>query len=64
MSYVVCFGFTYLDKLVPAAGDDNGVLGVRAEANAGDPFGVTLVGDGKLAVTEGVPQLDSSVTRA
>lgn len=53
---------TDLDELVPASGDDDGVLGVRGEANAGDPLGVALVGDGVLAVTEGVPQLDGAVT--
>ena len=54
---------TDLDKLVPASGDDDGVLGVRAEADARSPLGVALVGDGVLAVTEGVPELDGSVTR-
>ena len=54
---------TYLDKLVPASGDDDGVLGVGREANAGDPLGVALVGDGVLAVTQGVPQLDGAVAR-
>ena len=53
----------YLDELVPASGDDDGVLGVGAEANAGNPLGVALVGDGELAVTEGVPQLDGAVAR-
>ena len=53
---------TYLDELVPAGGDNDGVLGVGAEANAGNPLGVALVGDGVLAVTEGVPQLDGAVT--
>ena len=53
---------SYLDELVPAGGDNDGVLGVGAEANAGDPLGVALVGDGELAVTEGVPQLDGAVT--
>jgi len=52
----------YLDELVPASGDNDGVLGVGAEANAGNPLGVALVGDGELAVTEGVPQLDGAVT--
>jgi len=51
-----------LDELVPASGDNDGVLGVGAEANAGNPLGVALVGDGELAVTEGVPQLDGAVT--
>lgn len=54
---------TYLHKLVPASGNDDGVLGVGAEADAGNPVGVTLVGDGELAVTEGVPELDGAVAR-
>lgn len=54
---------TYLDELVPARGDNDGVLGVGREADAGNPLGVALVGDGVLAVTEGVPQLDGAVTR-
>lgn len=54
----------YLDELVPASGDNDGVLGVGAEANAGNPLGVALVGDGELAVTQGVPQLDGAVTGA
>ena len=41
----------YLDKLIPASRDNNGVLGVGAEADARHPIGVSLVGDGKLAVT-------------
>lgn len=55
-------GISYLDELVPRAGDNDGVLGVRAEANARDPLGVALVGDGVLAVTKSVPQLDGAVT--
>ena len=54
---------TYLDKLVPASRDDDGVLGVGAEAHARNPLGVALVGDGVLAVTQGVPELDGTVTR-
>lgn len=52
---------TYLDELVPAGGDNDGVLGVGAEADAGNPLGVALLGDGELAVTEGVPQLDGAI---
>lgn len=55
---------THLDKLVPASRDNDGVLGVGREAHARDPLGVTLVGDGVLAVTECVPELDGSVARA
>ena len=54
---------TNLDELVPASGDDDGVLGVGGEADAGDPVGVALVGDGVLAVTERIPQLDAAVAR-
>lgn len=53
-----------LDQLVPTAGNNHRVLGVGAESDAGNPLSVALVGDGVLAVTEGVPQLDGAVTRA
>lgn len=52
---------TYLDELVPAGGDNDGVLGVGAEADARNPLGVALLGDGELAVTEGVPELDGAI---
>lgn len=52
---------SYLDEFIPASGNDDRVLGVGAEANAGDPFGMSLVGDGELAVTQSVPQLDGPV---
>jgi len=55
---------TYLDHLVPTTRDDDWVLWVGREANAGNPLGVALVGDGVLAVTEGVPELDRPVTGA
>ena len=55
---------THLDELVPTSGDDDGVLGVGGEAHARDPLGVALVGDGVLAVTKGVPELDGSVARS
>lgn len=64
MGAVVGGECTHLDELVPASGDDDGVLGVGGEPDAGDPLGVALVGDGVLAVTEGVPQLDGAVARA
>ena len=54
--------YTHLDELVPTSRDDDGVLGVGREADARDPLGVALVGDGVLAVTEGVPELDRPVT--
>ena len=53
-----------LTNLSQPARDNDGVLGVRAEAHAGHPLGVALVGDGELAVAEGVPQLDGAVTGA
>lgn len=53
---------TYLHELVPAGGDNDRVLGVRAEADARHPLGVALLGDGELAVTKRVPELDGSVT--
>lgn len=55
---------TYLDQLVPAGRDDHRVLGVGREANARNPLSVALVGDGELAVTEGVPELDGPVAGA
>lgn len=51
----------HLDELVPSGRDDDRVLGVRAEADAGDPVLVTLLGDRELAVTKSVPQLDGAV---
>ena len=54
---------THLDELVPTRGDNDGVLGVGREPDAGDPLGVALVGDGVLAVTKGVPELDGAVAR-
>jgi len=51
-----------LDKLVPSAADNDWVLGVGAESHAGNPFGVSLVGNGEFAVAEGVPQLDSTIS--
>lgn len=55
--------FTDLDELVPAGGDNDRVLGVGAEADARSPLGVALLGDGVLAVTESVPELDGSIAR-
>lgn len=55
---------TYLDDLVPASADNDGVLGIGAESHARNPLSVSLVGDGVFAVSEGVPELDRSVTRA
>lgn len=57
-------GETHLHELVPAGRDNDRVLGVGAEADARDPVGVALIGDGVLAVTESVPELDGLVPRA
>jgi hypothetical protein len=54
----------HLHKLVPTGADNDRVLGVRAESNARDPVGVSLLSDGELAVSESVPQLDGSVARS
>jgi hypothetical protein len=54
----------YLYELIPASADDNGVLGVGAESHAGDPVGVSLVGDGELAVSKSIPQLDGTIARS
>jgi len=50
-----------LDELVPTTGDDQRVLGGRRESDAGDPIGVVLLGDGVLALSQGVPQLDGLI---
>jgi hypothetical protein len=46
---------TYLDDLIPASADNDGVLGVGAESHARNPLSVSLVGDGVFAVSERVP---------
>jgi hypothetical protein len=51
----------HLNKLVPSAADNDRVLGVRAESYARNPVRVALLGDGELAVTESVPELDCSI---
>ncbi len=53
-----------LDQLVPAARHDDRVGGGRREAHAGDPLGVAVLGDGVLALAQGVPQLDGLVAGA
>jgi len=47
-----------LDELVPTAGDDQGVLSGGGEPDAGDPVGVVVLGDGVLALLQGVPKFD------
>merc|ERR1712054_32171 len=59
----------HLDELVPAARHDEWVRGVRGERHTGDPLAVALAAlvaslDGVLALTKGVPQLDSFVAGA
>jgi len=51
-----------LDELVPSGRDKDRVEGVWGESDGRDPFGVAVVGDGVLALSEGVPQLDGLVT--
>lgn len=49
-------GSIYLDQLVPASGDNDGVGGDRAEAHAGHPLSVAIwVTNGVLALSQGVP---------
>lgn len=54
----------YLDELVPAGAHNDRILRVGGESDARHPLGVAFVGDGVLAVTKSVPQLDGSVARA
>jgi len=53
-----------LDQLVPTAADNDRILGVWAESHTRDPVAVSLLSDGKLAVTESVPELDGSIARS
>ena len=51
-----------LDQLVPASRHDDGVGGHWGEADAGHPLRVTIgLGNGVLALADGVPQLDGLV---
>jgi len=50
-----------LDHLVPSAGDDDWVLVVGGEPDAGHPVVVGILLDGVLALGKGVPQLDGPV---
>jgi hypothetical protein len=45
----------HLDCLVPSGRDDDWVHWVWREPDAGDPLGVTILSDVKLALSEGVP---------
>jgi len=51
-----------LNKLIPTSGDNNWVLNVGGESNTADPLGVSLLINGVLALSKGVPQLDSLVS--
>jgi hypothetical protein len=53
-----------LDETIPAArnGDRGGRVG--GEGNVRGPLGVTVVLKGELALTEGVPELDETITTA
>jgi len=53
-----------LDNLVPTSRHNDGNIGVRGKANARNPFLVTIIGDGVLEVTKGVPQVDGAVARS
>jgi len=53
----------HLDQLVPAGRHDDGIGVGGGETDARDPFRVTVLLNGVLADTEGVPQLDGAVTR-
>jgi len=52
-----------LDKLVPTSGDNDGDVQVGRESHAADPLLVSVLSDGVLALTEGVPQLDGLIAR-
>jgi hypothetical protein len=60
--YQVAKSNTYLDELVPTSRDNNGVGGVGGEADSGGPFGVTVLDNVHLALTQSVPELDGLVT--
>lgn len=53
----------HLNKLVPSGRDNDGIgIGGR-KADAGDPFGVSVLLDSVFADTESVPQLDGTIAR-
>lgn len=55
-------GTAYLDQLVPASRDNDRVGGDGAEAHAGHPLEVAIgLTNGVLALSQGVPQLDSLI---
>jgi len=52
-----------LNQFIPSSRDNHGVLRVWRETDAGNPVGMSLVSDGELAVTKGVPELNGTVPR-
>lgn len=52
---------TYLHEFVPSSRHNDRVLWVGAEPHTADPLRMTFISDGKLAVSQGVPQLDRAV---
>jgi hypothetical protein len=53
-----------LDKLIPTSRNNDWGSWGRRESDAGNPFGVSIFNDGEFAFTEGVPQLNSAITRS
>jgi len=56
--------FPNLDQLIPTRADNDRVLRIWAESDTRNPFRVTLLSDGELAVSESVPELDGAVSRS
>lgn len=52
----------YLDKLIPATGHDERVLGRGREAYAGDPLGMAVIMNGEFTFAKGVPELNGTIT--
>jgi len=52
-----------LDELIPTSRDDDGGSSV-GESDARDPLSVSLILDGVLALSEGIPQLDGLISRS
>ena len=58
------YATAHLYKLVPSGRDNDWILGIGTESNARYPLGVALVGDGEFTVSQGIPELDSPITRS
>jgi hypothetical protein len=52
-----------LDELVPTTRNDQRILSRGRKTHAGNPVGVVILRNGVLALSKGVPKLDSLVTR-